>query len=182
MKALTEGELLGFDAEMMERFKFTSVLEHTIFPAALDDIVFLYNQFWQSNEALNAYCFDTSPTAWKEIDGEDRLVGGYNSPGFNSTIVNFLQLRQDEINYDLLFHSESRRQRYDLAFVNKHYTPMSPYARLMVDQELIDVMRKLGNGEAVTEDEYTDTDLRRFFDVGFKNQAALVLLPSTAKN
>ena len=173
-RALSRKEIVGFQYKDLWKKDFSSVLDHSLFPENIGRITYLKEEVARFKETFSNWTFATGDIAW---DSTDSLVGGYYSPGFKY-LLDFLELREEEVEYDLIFHGESRRQKYDLTFVHRHYPPMSPYARLRVDKELIGTMRKLNRDQMVTEDEYSLTGLRKFFDIGFENAADLVLLPT----
>lgn len=114
--------------------------------------------------------FDTSEYAWeKRDDGSSLLRGGYLSPGF-SALCEYLVHKIASV------EREGKGVIPDLAFVNPYYPPWAPFVRLRISQESLDIMRRLATGGFVSEEEFNESDLRKFFQDGMTERAALVML------
>jgi hypothetical protein len=90
------------------------------------------------------FLFDTDvTTAWKQDDnGNDILVGAFNSPGFAKWLKR-LRAQFEEARDDALLNDRPFTPPHVLECHNPHTLPFSPYARLVLTDEVLSLLEKL---------------------------------------
>lgn len=170
-------------------------------PSRLLEIQFLQNELKKFRLARNSFFFDTNVnTAWqKDENGADILVGGPNSRGF-PTLVTLLTTQLHDAKDHATLYGEIVTPPLQLELYNPNFLPFAPYARLIVDEEVLTLLEHFAvNGwhpnsppqpeeeldedseaelpEAeVDHDVYERTGIAEFFQKALSNQSELVIV------
>ena len=90
------------------------------------------------------FVFDTDlQTAWqKDAQGNDLLVGAFNSPGFGKWLKR-LRAQYNEAQYEALLNDKPFVPPHVLECHNPDSPPFSPYARLVLTDEVLTLLEKL---------------------------------------
>ena len=149
--------------------------------------------------AYRRFTFDTAlSSAWEEDDhGNSLLVGAFNSQGFKHRIAS-LRASFDDAKYSALTEGEEFTPPHALELYNPELPPLVPYARLVVDEEVLAIFEKISqrgwesgqsdsdtNSEADPESE-EDRELSdeessgvyAFLNIALRNQAELIVVPN----
>ncbi len=177
-------ELLNLSTEMLLEGGFIpTVSPSTVIEKIQVGKEFLLKELGGFFQAYEGWRFDTRRlSAWEHVEGGgDILIGGHLSPGFEH-LYNY---------YAALFELRDRypdRQVVipDLGFIHEDFSVWNQYRyestdrgtrqRLVVDRNVLTVFERILKG-TVTERDYTDSDVRPFFqEAGFSTQGRLILL------
>ena len=143
-------------------------------------------------------------SAWQEdAEGNDKLVGACSSAGFSNAVAG-LRREHDDAYEDALLNGKEFTAATVLELHSQAYPPFSPYARLVVDSDVLKTLEYLAingwnpesslqNSEAeeleleVDEDQdlnedlveefYLNSGVLQFFQTALSTQSELIVVP-----
>jgi hypothetical protein len=160
------------------------------------------NIYQEFDSAFRKFQFDTQlETAWdKDQDGNDILVGACSSVGF-AKLVAVLRREHNDAKENASLNSDHFTAATALELHNQAYPPFSPYARLVVDDDVLRTLEYLAEHgwnpapaaneensdeqvdddpntpDDLVEDFYINSGVLEFFQTALSTQSELIVVP-----